>query len=153
MNSSALVMPIIGSNEFNYARLIAELNAVIGFNEKQLNDVAESMGLELTDIQEIIDRADAVFEFAKATITGKIVSAQYVSVWDGGEVSTNCTFNTETLEITDIEVSDVDFSYETLEREYLVFTHKGKDYEIGAEEGELTDEGRLEFEAIQGAKK
>jgi hypothetical protein len=36
------------------------------------------------------------------------MKATYVSVWDGGvEVRTNCEYNLETGEVTDIETSDV----------------------------------------------
>jgi len=72
MNSSSIKMPDLSSQEFDYARLIAELNAVVGFNDEQLVEVANSMGLELSEVKAIIDRADTVFEHAKASLVASL---------------------------------------------------------------------------------
>jgi len=48
-----------------------------------------------------------------------IKNATFTSVWDGGyEVTTNCKVNTETREVFDIEVADLD-GFELLEKEYI----------------------------------
>lgn len=45
--------------------------------------------------------------------------ATFVSVWDGGiEIRSNCLFNTETKDITDIETIDID-GLEVLMDEYV----------------------------------
>lgn len=50
-----------------------------------------------------------------------IKNATFTSVWDGGyEVTTNCKVNMETREVFDIELAEVDESFEILEKEYVV---------------------------------
>ena len=50
-----------------------------------------------------------------------IKNATFTSVWDGGyEVTTNCKVNMETREFFDIELAEVDESFEILEKEYVV---------------------------------
>jgi len=47
------------------------------------------------------------------------MKATYVSVWDGGvEVRTSCEYDSETLDVTDIESADVD-GLDNLEREHI----------------------------------
>ena len=58
-----------------------------------------------------------------------IKNATFTSVWDGGyEVTTNCKVNTETHEIFDIEMAEVDESLEHLDNEYI--TLDGVDYAV-----------------------
>ena len=58
-----------------------------------------------------------------------IKNATYTSVWDGGyEVTTNCKVNMDTHEIFDIEMAEVDESFEILENEYV--TIDGIDYPV-----------------------
>lgn len=58
-----------------------------------------------------------------------IKSATFTSVWDGGyEVTTNCKVNTETREVFDIEMAEVDDSLDVLEAEFV--TIDGIDYAV-----------------------
>lgn len=58
-----------------------------------------------------------------------IKSATFTSVWDGGyEITTNCKVDTETKEVFDIEMADVDDSLDTLEAEFVAID--GVDYPI-----------------------
>ena len=58
-----------------------------------------------------------------------IKNATFTSVWDGGyAVTTNCKVNMETREVFDIEIAEVDESYEQLDYEYI--TLDGKDYNV-----------------------
>lgn len=58
-----------------------------------------------------------------------IKNATYTSVWDNGiEVTTNCKVNMDTHEIFDIEMAEVDESFEILENEYV--TIDGIDYPV-----------------------
>ena len=59
-----------------------------------------------------------------------IKSATFTSVWDGGYgVTTDCKVNTETKEVFDIYLVNVDdFDLEILEREYV--TIDGKEYPV-----------------------
>jgi hypothetical protein len=47
------------------------------------------------------------------------MKAKYVSVWDGGTVTTNCQFNPVTKVVSDIESSDVE-GLDMLEDEYVL---------------------------------
>jgi len=51
-----------------------------------------------------------------------IKDATFISVWDGGfEVETSCKVNMDTLEVFDIEKSDVDTdALEVLDYEYVI---------------------------------
>lgn len=58
-----------------------------------------------------------------------IKNATFTSVWDGGyEVTTNCKVNTETREVFDIEMAEVDDSLDVLEAEFV--TIDGIDYAV-----------------------
>lgn len=58
-----------------------------------------------------------------------IKNATFTSVWDGGyEVTTNCKVNTETREVFDIEIAEVDDSLDILEAEFV--TINGVDYAV-----------------------
>lgn len=63
-----------------------------------------------------------------------IKDATYTSVWDGGyEVTTNCKVDTETKEVFDIEVSEVDADWlEVLDEEYV--TISGVDYPVSSDD-------------------
>jgi hypothetical protein len=70
----------------------------------------------------------------------KLIKATYVSVWDGGiEISTECFYNPDTNDVTDIESSDVD-GVEFLEREYIILPDgteiEREDFTIEGEESE-----------------
>ncbi len=45
------------NNKIQFARLIAELEACGAFNDKVMNDLSVSMGLEIARIKELIERA------------------------------------------------------------------------------------------------
>jgi hypothetical protein len=64
-----------------------------------------------------------------------IKNTTFTSVWDDGyEVTTNCKVNMETREVFDIEMAEVDESYEQLDYEYI--TLDGKTYVVyNAEDG------------------
>ncbi len=57
-----------------------------------------------------------------------IEAASFTSVWDGGHaLTTSCTVNTETREITDIETADAQGEeFDVLEEQYV--TVNGKKY-------------------------
>jgi hypothetical protein len=58
-----------------------------------------------------------------------IKNATFTSVWDGGyEVTTNCKVNTETKEVFDVEIAEVDDSLDILEAEFV--TIDGVDYPV-----------------------
>ena len=58
-----------------------------------------------------------------------IKNGTFTSVWDGGyEVTTNCKVNTETREVFDIEIAEVDDSLDVLEAEFV--TIDGIDYSV-----------------------
>lgn len=58
-----------------------------------------------------------------------IKNATFTSVWDGGyEVTTNCMVNTETREVFDVEMAEVDESFEQLDYEYI--TLDGEKYAV-----------------------
>lgn len=63
-----------------------------------------------------------------------IKNAIFVSVWDGCEfeVATSCKVNTDTKEVFDIEMSDVDADLDILEKEYI--TIDGENYEVAFED-------------------
>jgi len=53
-----------------FPRLLAKINAV-GLSEEQLQGLSESMGLELSRIDELFERAHILFELSKARVFGK----------------------------------------------------------------------------------
>lgn len=55
-------------NELQFARLISELDALGVFTEDVVEGLSESMDLEPIDLWVIKNRADTVFEKAKADI-------------------------------------------------------------------------------------
>lgn len=58
-----------------------------------------------------------------------IKNATFTSVWDGCyEITTSCKVNTETHEVFDIEMVDVDEELEILDKEYI--TLDGVEYEV-----------------------
>lgn len=69
-----------------------------------------------------------------------IKSATFVSVWDDGvEVESACKVNTDTNEVFDIEMADVDeLDLEILDREYIVID--GSEYDVYPTAGCIPDE-------------
>ena len=64
-----------------------------------------------------------------------IKNATFTSVWDGGyEVTTNCKANTETKEVFDIEMANIDGlnGLDNLEYEYV--TIDGVEYSVSNDE-------------------
>lgn len=54
-----------------------------------------------------------------------IRAAKFTSVWDGGFcVTTECKVNLDTREIFDIQMSEDDTDYQTLDEEYVSFDGK-----------------------------
>lgn len=63
-----------------------------------------------------------------------IITAEYVTVWDGGvQVVTHCDFNLETLEVSNIQIAEVD-GLDVCEREYVLLPD-GTEYDV--EDGEV----------------
>jgi hypothetical protein len=52
-----------------------------------------------------------------------IHSIQFVSVWDGDEISSNATINIHTGEIQDIEKVDISNEYKALDREFIRYSN------------------------------
>jgi hypothetical protein len=153
MNAVAVSIPDLSSPEFEYARLIAELNAVVGFDDVQLAQVAGSMDLEVSDVQALIDRAEMEFELGKASLFGgvvecRFVQATYVSKWDGGDIETNCVINLENQTIHNVEIADSDCVFDHLESEHVELTLNGTTHIIEAQSGEFTDDGKTALATI-----
>lgn len=69
-----------------------------------------------------------------------IKNATFTSVWDGGNaaITTHCKVNTETKQVFDIEMSEVDESLESLEYEYV--TIDGEEYPVfSSDEKDVND--------------
>lgn len=153
MNVLPLTMPDLASQEFDFARLIAELNAIVGFDDSQLAQVAESMSIETSDVQALIDRAEMVFELAKASLFGGAVQynyfpATYVSNWDGGVIETSCIINLTNQTIVEIGISESDCNFDHLESEHVSITLNGNTHSIAAEGGSFTNEGKVILAAL-----
>jgi hypothetical protein len=48
-----------------------------------------------------------------------IIKATFVSIWDGDRIETNCDFNPETKEVTNIQTVVIGNNYNTCEREFV----------------------------------
>lgn len=93
-------------------------------NKQMLIALAEFLGYEPSSVLAFDDEFDDEFEDEEAMIR----NATYTSVWECGyTITTNCKVNTETKEVFDIEVSDIDVD-DMLEEEYV--TIDGKDYPV-----------------------
>lgn len=58
-----------------------------------------------------------------------IVKGKFVSVWNNEvTVETNCKINLETKEVFDIELAEVDESFENLNHQYVIFDIDGISY-------------------------
>jgi hypothetical protein len=84
------------------------------------------------------------------------MKAKYVSVWDGGvEIRTDCEYDPEIRNVTDIELSDVN-GLEVLEREYIVLPDGTEieredftiDFDCDEEELNFTDEEILRLKEL-----
>ena len=53
---------IWNSNEIQFPRLLAEINAT---QELDLDSLAESMDLSVDEVKELFERADRIFEYIK----------------------------------------------------------------------------------------
>lgn len=155
MSAYDSTFPSVASQEFQYARFIAELNAAINFTPAQLADVASSMDVTVEEVQFVFDQAEAVFEHGKSTLfcgesRATIAYGKYVWKWDGGEVETNCVVNLDMLTVIDVsENDDCDF-FEEMERgyrEHIELTLNGVIYEFEAYDGELTEKGQNDLQA------
>lgn len=87
--------------------------------------VENKLDVVLVDTSYVDDETSQLVSEYRWVEVPKIRSAIFVSVWDDGfEIETNCKVNTETKEITDIEVVDgVDEDGEELEilvEEYII---------------------------------
>ena len=55
-------------NNIQFARLLGEMNAVVDFNEDQKTALCESMDLEWSQICELLDRAQEIWDIQKTKI-------------------------------------------------------------------------------------
>lgn len=55
-------------DKLQFARLISEIQSVGGFDAELIHALAESMDLKITDIHELMERAEAVFEEEKSKL-------------------------------------------------------------------------------------
>ena len=80
MSDLITTIPNFATKEFQYARFIAEINAIIGFSQDGLEGIADSMGVHPSDLQALINQAENDFEEGKASLfTGNEYGHRFVN--------------------------------------------------------------------------
>lgn len=141
---TTFTMPNVQSKEFQFARLIAEINAAINISASDLAAIADSMSLEVSDVTAMLSDAETTFENGKASVICKeFITGSYVAVCQYGKLVTTCTINPLTLDVVHLELSDED--YGMCEEEYIEVSVNGESVKFEAEDAELTNAGKENY--------
>lgn len=123
---------------------ISELNGNASSISKVANAAKDALGDPFlshseSDIEDLQYYCDLI---------SNIVEADYVSCWEEGDITTKCKINTKTMEVFDVEVSDLD--YQHFESEYIEITLNGQSTQLDAEDGEPTEAGIKTLKTLLG---
>lgn len=107
------------------------INTVEDLCGKSKEELSDFKGLGKKTVEEIVS---ALGDKGLSLRDTSIVKGRYVSVWDFGEVGSDCMINTRTKQVFDIEPADIDISGDAdLVREYIelpggiIYPVKGED--------------------------
>lgn len=107
------------------------INTVEDLCGKSKEELSDFKGLGKKTVEEIVS---ALGDKGLSLRDTSIVKGRYVSVWDFGEVGSDCMINTRTKQVFDIESADIDISGDAdLVREYIelpgdiIYPVKGED--------------------------
>lgn len=87
------------------------------------------------------------------TYNKNLIPVQYVSVWDGDEITTQANYDPHTKIVSDIEVTDIGEDYNTCEREFIRLDN-GDEFDVEYDEDNdlhiaQTDSGTMDEPACQ----